>query len=160
MTTIVAKRYEDGVFFVSDSRVSGGPSNDNWVSKVVHNSDYTIGVAGHLKALQLLEFSNLPPVPKTGDLDRFVSVEVAPLIAEILDDVSAHFILAIRNEVYEMYDGGEWLKNADGNYAVGSGAKFALGALNAGATPERAVEIAAKYDPSTGGDIKSEFIRK
>lgn len=38
-------------------------------------------------------------------------------------------------------------------YAIGSGAKAALGAMHMGATSREAVEIAAKIDPYTGGDI-------
>lgn len=36
-------------------------------------------------------------------------------------------------------------------YAVGSGAKAAMGAMYAGATAKRAVQIAAKIDPYTAG---------
>lgn len=40
-----------------------------------------------------------------------------------------------------------------GFYAIGSGAKAALGALHMGATAYEAVRIAARIDPYTGGDI-------
>lgn len=40
-------------------------------------------------------------------------------------------------------------------FAVGSGGTYALGALEAGADPVRAVEIAAKYDSSTSAPINS-----
>lgn len=40
-------------------------------------------------------------------------------------------------------------------FAVGSGASYALGALEAGASPVKAVEIAAKYDVSTSAPIDS-----
>jgi hypothetical protein len=35
-------------------------------------------------------------------------------------------------------------------YAIGSGAHYAMGAMAAGASPKRAVEIAAQFDGSTG----------
>jgi hypothetical protein len=38
-------------------------------------------------------------------------------------------------------------------FSAGSGCDYAMGALHAGATPARAVEIAAKLDPNTGGKI-------
>lgn len=38
-------------------------------------------------------------------------------------------------------------------YAIGSGAKVALGALYMGATAKQAVEAACKFDPFTGGDV-------
>lgn len=40
-------------------------------------------------------------------------------------------------------------------YAIGSGSNFALGALAAGASPRDAIRIAARYDPGTGGRIRS-----
>ena len=39
-------------------------------------------------------------------------------------------------------------------YVIGSGWKWAMGALEAGASAKRAVEIAAKYDSNTGGEIE------
>ncbi len=39
-------------------------------------------------------------------------------------------------------------------YAIGSGAKAALGAMHAGATAEQAVEIACKVDPYTSGPVQ------
>lgn len=38
-------------------------------------------------------------------------------------------------------------------YTLGSGYQLALGALAMGATAKQAVEVAAKYDTSTGGEI-------
>lgn len=37
--------------------------------------------------------------------------------------------------------------------AIGSGCDYAMGAMDAGASPERAVEIAAARNPNTGGKI-------
>jgi len=37
--------------------------------------------------------------------------------------------------------------------AIGSGAKFAMGAMLAGATPARAIEIASRLDPYTNSEI-------
>jgi ATP-dependent protease HslVU (ClpYQ) peptidase subunit len=50
----------------------------------------------------------------------------------------------------------------DGMAAVGSGAKFALGAMEAGKTAAEAVVIASKFDPHTGGgvDVYPETARK
>lgn len=41
----------------------------------------------------------------------------------------------------------------DAPCAVGSGGEFAMGAMDAGATPQEAVEIASDRDPHTGGVI-------
>lgn len=45
-------------------------------------------------------------------------------------------------------------------FALGSGAKFAMGAMLAGKTPTEAVEIAAKLDESTGGIVQTIDLRK
>ena len=38
-------------------------------------------------------------------------------------------------------------------FAIGSGADYAIGAMAAGVFPDRAVQIAAQYDPKTGGGV-------
>lgn len=43
--------------------------------------------------------------------------------------------------------------------AIGSGRDFALGAMAAGASAKKAVEIAARFDPSTGGGIDTLRVR-
>lgn len=55
-------------------------------------------------------------------------------------------------------DGSVWLFTEVGEgcrvdvpAAIGSGAEFAVGAMLAGADPEKAVEVAGKRDPYTGG---------
>jgi len=40
-------------------------------------------------------------------------------------------------------------------YAIGSGAKYALGAIFAGATAVEAVEAAIRFDPHCGGDVRT-----
>lgn len=38
-------------------------------------------------------------------------------------------------------------------FAIGSGEGYAIGAMEEGATPKRAVEVAAKWDPNTGHPV-------
>jgi len=38
-------------------------------------------------------------------------------------------------------------------YAVGSGSTYAMGAMEMGATPQQAIEVAAKYDPQTSSPV-------
>jgi hypothetical protein len=45
-------------------------------------------------------------------------------------------------------------------WAIGSGMDLAIGAMEAGAKPKKAVEIAARRDPNTGGKIRSFTITK
>ncbi len=66
---------------------------------------------------------------------------------------------------------GLWIKRSNGTYqcfykklhmiparyatAIGTGAQFALGALDAGATPLQAVEIACNRDEKSGGRLRT-----
>ena len=50
-------------------------------------------------------------------------------------------------------DDTTWMPIGTPYYAVGSGAHYALGALEMGADPKQAVKIAMEYDPYTGGKV-------
>lgn len=55
---------------------------------------------------------------------------------------------------------GEDLVSVTRSFAIGSGMMLAIGALDAHATPEQAVGIAAGRDPATGGTITVMFAGK
>lgn len=59
---------------------------------------------------------------------------------------------------YDVYCRGEQVM--DDFYAVGSGAKVALGAMAAGKSAIEAVRIATRYDPYTGGRIVHDTLHK
>lgn len=52
------------------------------------------------------------------------------------------------------------LELQDKFYAVGSGAQYAMGAMAMGATPEKAIEVAARFDPSTRLPLEVEQLKK
>jgi hypothetical protein len=57
------------------------------------------------------------------------------------------------------FDGcGIGQKRTEEFYAVGSGAPYALGAMELGANPYRAVQVAMKFCPYTGGTIHIEWL--
>lgn len=57
---------------------------------------------------------------------------------------------------FDVYCRGEEV--SDDFYAIGSGAKAALGAMHCGKSAVEAVRIAARIDPYTGGRINSESL--
>jgi len=57
-------------------------------------------------------------------------------------------------------DGGEYYAEVDLPLAIGSGAELALGAMLAGASPQKAVLIASRRDPFTGGTISTLHLEK
>jgi 20S proteasome alpha/beta subunit len=66
-------------------------------------------------------------------------------------DINA--IIVDRDENIWSYEGRLWIKVVAPYYAVGSGAHFALPAMDAGATAAEAVAIGCKRDPFSGGLI-------
>ena len=70
------------------------------------------------------------------------------------------FIVAVGGELFEVDDNLGVTKSKDGFYGIGSGAPFALGALEAGADSETAIEIAAKLSAYTEGPFIEIFQSK
>lgn len=50
-------------------------------------------------------------------------------------------------------ESGHWRIEGEKIYSLGSGYMLALGAMAAGASAKRAVQVAMKYDLSTGGNV-------
>lgn len=169
MTTVIAVEHEDGVTFAADSRVSSGSLSDGWCEKVVRNGRFAFAAAGYLRTIQILEYAKLPDAPEgePGAIDRFVTLELVPAIKAAFKDVGNEdsfkgsiVIAAVRGRVYEITSDGAWTRNPSGYYAVGSGSSYALGALEAGARPKRAIKIAAKYDSGTNDDVRITEVAK
>ena len=62
--------------------------------------------------------------------------------------------MAVSGEIFDIADDLSVCRSADGIYGVGSGSDYAVGAIHAGAKPEKAIEIAAKLDVNTSGPIQ------
>lgn len=69
------------------------------------------------------------------------------------DDVDA--LLLTSTGIQNWGTRGICIEIHDQSYSVGSGSAFALGALRAGATPLKAMEIASELDRATGGPFVS-----
>ena len=61
------------------------------------------------------------------------------------DDILV-LLIAVAGALVQINEDYSVLHRADGLYAIGSGAAYAIGALEAGATPTEAVEIASRND--------------
>ena len=64
-------------------------------------------------------------------------------------------VLTEDKKLFTFVNPGKWLQIKEKYYAVGSGAQFAMGAMEAGKTPLEAVKIASKKDPMTGMGFKN-----
>ena len=164
MTTIIMHETEDSVLIAFDSKVSGSSTqpSTNYSQKVFINpsADIILGVAGYLRAAQVLAYADLPAIDEHDwDVDRYVTMELLPAVYEIVnayddeDDTDYTQLLAVvSGRVYDL-TGGSWSRNQSGIYGIGSGSRYAIGAYAAGVDLAEAVEIAAEFDHATNDDV-------
>ena len=177
MTNIVAVQGPTWAVVGFDSQVTED-SNRRYTmsrgsSKVVKNSDYILGAAGDVRAINLLAHAFRPPT--VGDL---LGIKLDTLRAcfeshgyaaqtkdskEIAEQGST--VLAVANGViYVIGEDYSWVRDITGVYSFGSGGDFAAGSLfSLGAeTPatsmmstekmiRTSLAVAARLDPGTGG---------
>lgn len=164
MTTIVARQYEWGCVIGSDMQTTNGdyrPYNGTGLVKQVERGGFVIACSGEAAICDVLMYGwELPALPrkKTDPLHPWMVKTVVPSMREWLrfegfkrgkHEFSA--ILAVRGQVFHVESDGSVLTHHDGIYGIGSGSPYAVGALYADATVERALEIAVMNDSYTSG---------
>lgn len=135
MTTIAT----DGKTMAADTLINGSGVKHGHVTKLyqAENGDI-IGVAGSaFRILPFIEWYN-------GD--RKTPFEADPENFEAL-------VLTTHGTIHAFNHAGDYIIESGPNAAAGSGSAVALGALDAGASPQEAVEIACRRDLYTGGNI-------
>ena len=165
MTTIVAVQYSDKVVFGADSLVT---SNRKYthpkMTKINQRGAFIIAGAGESAACDIAQHLWKPPTPTASDkkdLYHFIISKVIPSLKECFKendykwdketegDYNFAFLIAVGGEVFDIADDFAVTLSSSGFYGVGSGSSLAIGALEAGATLEKALEIASKHDPYT-----------
>lgn len=139
MTTIAF----DGKTMACDTRVTCGSSCYNTDTKIYENDFVVIGVAGAAGVGILLVKDDSILVPKHYDFDFSALVWVKDI--ETLCKV----------EFYKSWDCAlsSVIPVADSFAAVGSGAPYALAAMECGYSAHGGVAVASKFDVNTGGKI-------
>lgn len=197
MTTILAIQGEDFAVIGTDSRISQFDDSGlacqvttlgTGSTKVAENGKYLIGVAGDVRAINILHHAFVPPVPPPSakerpKLDSFITKNFVPALRKVFEDhgyaspmtdQSQHLaeqqssiILAVCGTVYVIESDYGWTSDKDGVYAIGTGAAYALGAVQAlgkqppvsSARAERqivkALTIASRFDPYTGAPFRT-----
>ena len=69
-------------------------------------------------------------------------------------DSGFNFLIAFDGEIFDIGDDFSVVLNSEGIYGVGAGSAYAIGALYAGASVEKALEIAANNDVYTSGPFQ------
>lgn len=173
MTTIIAVENDKGVTFAWDTQVSWGSRSMTGCVKVFQNGPVTFGAAGSGRSADILEHMSIPDRKEYEpgfDNKHWVIRTLVPAIIREFKDVDAVESGAFDSEGSVIFHVGGltgylganmcFVEDEKGIYAVGSGSPYALGALSAGATPKKAVEIARDWDMYTGGEVQTLTIKK
>lgn len=133
MTTIVCNRTS----MAADKRVTGGPMFKT--TKIFRINGSLIGFCGNLEAaLQFVEWRRTPDTKPEFAENSFEALELSAN-GSLTYWASQLVAMAVEDEFY----------------AIGSGASLALGAMAMGASPKRAIAVAAMYDSGTGPDVQT-----
>lgn len=191
MTTIVAIQGDNFAVVCSDSRIST-VDEDGYVSqittlregngKLAVNGKYLLGAAGDMRAINLLHHvyqpPSLPPAIYGKKLDQFFTSKVIPSLRECFEqhgyalpdtDQKKHIaehdstvLVAVGGVIYVVDGDYSWTSDNQNFYALGTGAAYALGALQvirgkrkitineAKTMVLKSMNVAAKFDPHTG----------
>jgi len=170
MTTIVAICKNGNVTMGADAQVSDGsrPNRHPKMEKISKVNGWLIAGSGDSTPCDILQNMFVPPIPtikERENLYKFMIIKFVPAMRECLDengwkkenedkDAGFSMLFAFDGEVFDIGDDFSVLLNSDGIYGVGNGSQFAIGALYAGASVEKALEIAANNDIYTSGPFQ------
>ena len=166
MTTIIGIQKEDHCLLVADSRItddSGRTYTHPVVTKITKRGKFLIAGAGLTLPCDIVQHIWKPPslTPvATKDPYHYMVETVAPSLRFTLsvngyqpdkesEDQDFIFLIALNGVIYEIDDTLSVLMRDDGIYGIGSGASYAIGALQAGASWKQAMSIAAKNNVFT-----------
>jgi ATP-dependent protease HslVU (ClpYQ) peptidase subunit len=166
MTTIIGLQEKDHALLIADSRITddGGRTYTHpTVTKITKRGKYLIAGAGSTQPCDIIQHMWKPPTVTTAankDLYHFMIAEVVTSMRMALtaygykpDTESGEsdflFLIALNGTIFELDDTLSVLMRDDGIYGIGSGAAYAIGALQAGANWRKAMQIAAKNNIHT-----------
>lgn len=176
MTTIVGVQYRDKVVLAADNQVTGDGGrryNHPDMKKISQRGEFLIAGSGEVQPCDVVQNMWNPPKVTAKDKEniyRFMIVKAMPSLRKCLtdngfdfnegkgegkaDESRFNFLIAVGGELFDVADDLSVCRSGDGIYGVGSGSPYAIGALHAGAKPEKAIEIASKLDVNTSGPIQ------
>lgn len=140
----------------SDSRVSDDGDNSIFSNKFkkLHQikNGGIIGVAGDADSRAVVELFNKVKI-KLPTSKQIITTGAEFEALLYMPDGSLWYIQCGKKDKNEEWT-AQVLEIKDLFAAVGSGAKYAIGALDRGATVEQAIKTAIKYDPACGGNVQ------
>lgn len=176
MTTIIARKNADGTVELGSDTLATGPSGSPQVSKVWStNGQMYFGVAGTCRYGDILQYADVPQAHEKDfeedgfDTHKYLVTEVVPAFHRALDNAYKYdpdtsddwkkgsILLVMKGRIFT-FDGILSVCEHTTYAGIGSGGDYALGALAAGKSVKKALEIAAELDPYTGGELRVEKV--
>ena len=176
MTTIIGIEYEDSCFLVADSQTtddSGKIYNHPNVKKIAERGAFLVAGSGEVLPCDVAQHIWEPPTPTKKDrqdLYHFMICKAMPSLRKCLTDNGYNFdephdrskdglrfqlLISVGGEIFDISDDLSVCRSGDGIYGIGSGSPYAMGALHAGAKPQKAMDIAAKVTAFTAGPFQT-----
>jgi ATP-dependent protease HslVU (ClpYQ) peptidase subunit len=177
MTTIASVQGDGWAVVGYDSRVTEEDGRTYVLpkdaGKVFKSGNFILGVAGDVRAINLMtHVFKAPPCTASTlgvKLDKFMTAVFIPELKKCFEEASyskdgdqeSQIMVLINGTIYEIGEDYSWCHDTTGLYAIGSGADFALGALNAlsegrnrtlttaRATIKTALAVSSKFDNKT-----------
>jgi len=180
MTTLIAIQNDNWCVIAAESQSTFNERamDCSPVGKISINGEYLIAAAGATRGTNILAFGWNPPTP-SGDLDKFVTRKFIPSMRKTFiasgydmkaDGQEATFdneiLVAVRGTIYFIDESYGWERCGTKLYGSGTGADYALGALEAlGARSltnyedaitmaESAIKVATHLDIYSGGIVQ------
>ena len=175
MTTIIGIQHDGGCTLVADSLVSDDTGR-TWshpdMTKLAERGEFIIGGAGEVSPCDIVQHIWTPPklnLTDRKDVYHFMITKAMPSLRKCLKDNGYNFeetqekdsgsrfqfLMAVNGQLFDIGDDLSIMRSSDGFYGIGSGAPIALGALHAGAKPQKAVEIACKLSIYSAGPLQT-----
>jgi hypothetical protein len=173
MTTILGIQQKDKAVIYADNQTTDGAGrmyHSPQMQKISRRGDYLIAGAGEAFPCDVAQHIWSPPSPTERDIKdlyHFMIAKVVPSLRACLIDngykfedegeageYRFQFLIAVGGTIFAVEDDLSVGIRNDGLYAVGNGAKYAIGAILAGASPTKAMGIAASQDAWTSGPFQ------
>lgn len=171
MTTIVALRRPNGsVDMGADSQSTGDVVSR--VQKLARvNDQFCIGVAGRTRFGNVLRYIEVPRVHDSEygspgfDAEKYLITQVVPAWVEGLNTQFKRIpdqrsdwpdgvaLVVVAGRIFTVHHDFTVTESAHEFDGIGSGSGYALGALAAGKSVEKAMDIAVDLDVWSGGDV-------
>lgn len=170
MSIIVAKRINNKTIEIGcDTQITTGwymkeDWGDRGFSKIEKFDNVTIGAVGDARSIRYLtmfcETNKIKNATEREIVRFFYSYEkwIKENTTTLFQIEGCSFILVMENKILTFNN--FLVSEIKDFYAIGSGKKWALPALELGASTEKAIEIACKYDLFCSGEAKIFKIQK